>query len=83
MELSMIAEFIELFKKFDGLQEKIFEKNAVLGLLTLKALIKLLEGLLHKLKQKEATLLKEQEEEKLQNGNKLSKWVSIFNKINL
>lgn len=82
MDLSMIAEFLELFKKFDGLQEKLFEKNAVVGLITLKALIKLVEGLLNKLKQKEEAILKEQSESNAL-GNKFNKWKNILNKINL
>jgi hypothetical protein len=83
MDLSMIAEFLELFKKFDGLQEKLFEKNAVVGLITLKALIKLVESLLNKLKQKEAIILKEQSESSNALGNKFNKWKNILNKINL
>ena len=83
MDLSIITEFLELFKKFDGLQEKLFEKNLVLGMLTLKALIKLLEGLLQKLKAKEETMLKEQEENSSKAGKKLNQLASILNKINL
>lgn len=83
MDLSIITEFIELFKKFDGLQEKLFEKNLVLGMLTLKAIIKLLEGLLQKLKAKEEILLKEQEDNSSKAGKKINQLASILNKINL
>ena len=83
MDLSIIKEFLELFKKFDGLQDKIFETNAVWGVLTLKGLIKVMEGLLNKLKQKEEFLLKQQEEDNSSTGIKLNKWKKIINKINL
>lgn len=83
MDLSMIAEFLELFKKFDGLQEKLFEKNAIVGLITLKALIKVVEGLLYKLKQKEQQLMKDDEENKNSADGKINKWKNLLNKINL
>jgi len=79
----MIAEFLELFKKFDGLQEKLFEKNAIVGLITLKALIKVVEGLLYKLKQKEQQLMKDDEENKNSADGKINKWKNLLNKINL
>ena len=83
MDLSMIAEFLELFKKFDGLQEKLFDKNAIVGLITLKALIKVVEGLLHKLKLKEQQLMKDDEENKNSADGKINKWKNLLNKINL
>lgn len=83
MELPLISEFLELLQKVDGFQEKLFEKNKVLGLLSLKAILKILEGLMKKLKEKHDKIV-EEDMENLIPGIKLSKIKDLFsNKIKL
>ena len=83
MELPLISEFLELLQKIDGFQEKLFEKNKVLGLLSLKAILKILEGLTKKLKEKHDKIV-EEDMENLIPGIKLSKIKDLFsNKIKL
>jgi hypothetical protein len=83
MELPLISEFLELLQKVDGFQEKLFEKNKVLGLLSLKAILKILEGLTKKLKEKHDKIV-EEDMENLIPGIKLSKIKDLFsNKIKL
>ena len=83
MELPLISEFLELLQKLDGFQEKLFEKNKVLGLLSLKAILKILEGLMKKLKEKHDKIV-EEDMENLIPGIKLSKIKDLFsNKIKL
>ena len=83
MEIPLISEFLELLQKLDGFQEKIFEKNKVLGLLSLKAILKILEGLTKKLKEKHDKIV-EEDMENLIPGIKLSKIKDLFsNKIKL
>jgi len=75
----MISEFLEILQKIDVFQTKIFEKNKVVGFLSLKAIIKLLEGLLVKLKEKHDKI----ESEDIENiipGIKLSKLKELFSK---
>jgi len=75
----MISEFLEILQKIDAFQTKIFEKNKVVGFLSLKAIIKLLEGLLVKLKEKHDKI----ESEDIENiipGIKLSKLKELFSK---
>ena len=77
MEIPMISEFLEILQKIDVFQTKIFEKNKVVGFLSLKAIIKLLEGLLVKLKEKHDKI----ESEDIENiipGIKLSKIKELF-----
>jgi len=79
MEIPMVSEFLELLQKIDGFQTKIFEKNKIVGFLSLKAIIKLLEGLLVKLKEKHDKI----ESEDIENiipGIKLSKIKELFRK---
>jgi hypothetical protein len=79
MEIPMISEFLEILQKIDVFQTKIFEKNKVVGFLSLKAIIKLLEGLLVKLKEKHDKI----ESEDIENiipGIKLSKLKELFSK---
>jgi hypothetical protein len=79
MEIPMISEFLEILQKIDVFQTKIFEKNKVVGFLSLKAIIKLLEGLLVKLKEKHDKI----ESEDIENiipGIKLSKLKELFGK---
>ena len=79
MEIPMISEFLEILQKIDVFQTKIFEKNKVVGFLSLKAIIKLLEGLLVKLKEKHDKI----ESEDIENiipGIKLSKLKELFRK---
>jgi hypothetical protein len=79
MEIPMVSEFLELLQKIDGFQTKIFEKNKIVGFLSLKAIIKLLEGLLVKLKEKHDKI----ESDDIENiipGIKLSKINEIFRK---
>ena len=83
MEIPLLSEFLELLQKLDGFQEKIFEKNKVLGLLSLKAILKILEGLTKKLKEKHDKIV-EEDMENLIPGIKLSKIKDLFsNKIKL
>ena len=83
MEIPLISEFLELLQKIDGFQEKLFEKNKVLGLLSLKAILKILEGLTKKLKEKHDKIV-EEDMENLIPGIKLSKIKDLFsNKIKL
>ena len=83
MELPLLSEFLELLQKLDGFQEKLFEKNKVLGLLSLKAILKILEGLTKKLKEKHDKIV-EEDMENLIPGIKLSKIKDLFsNKIKL
>lgn len=79
MEIPMISEFLEILQKIDVFQTKIFEKNKVVGFLSLKAIIKLLEGLLVKLREKHDKI----ESEDIENiipGIKLSKLKELFRK---
>ena len=79
MEIPMISEFLEILQKIDVFQTKIFEKNKVVGFLSLKAIIKLLEGLLVKLREKHDKI----ESEDIENiipGIKLSKLKELFSK---
>ena len=79
MEIPMISEFLEILQKIDGFQTKIFEKNKIVGFLSLKAIIKLLEGLLVKLKEKHDKIASE-DIENIIPGIKLSKLKELFNK---
>ena len=83
MDLPFISEFIELLQKLDGFQEKLFEKNKVLGLLSLKAILKILEGLTKKLKEKHDRIV-EEDMENIIPGINLSKIKDLFsNKVKL
>jgi len=75
----MISEFLEILQKIDGFQTKIFEKNKIIGFLSLKAIIKLLEGLLVKLKEKHDKIASD-DIENIIPGIKLSKLKELFNK---
>jgi hypothetical protein len=79
MEIPMISEFLEILQKIDGFQTKIFEKNKIVGFLSLKAIIKLLEGLLVKLKEKHDKIASD-DIENIIPGIKLSKLKELFNK---
>ncbi|MEO2085233.1 MAG: hypothetical protein ABGW65_06880 [Marinoscillum sp.] len=79
MEIPMISEFLEILQKIDGFQTKIFEKNKIIGFLSLKAIIKLLEGLLVKLKEKHDKIASD-DIENIIPGIKLSKLKELFNK---
>ena len=79
MEIPMISEFLEILQKIDGFQTKIFEKNKIVGFLSLKAIIKLLEGLLVKLKEKHDKIAND-DIENIIPGIKLSKLKELFNK---
>jgi hypothetical protein len=79
MEIPMISEFLEILQKIDGFQTKIFEKNKIIGFLSLKAIIKLLEGLLVKLKEKHDKIAND-DIENIIPGIKLSKLKELFNK---
>ena len=83
MDLPFISEFIELLQKLDGFQEKLFEKNKALGLLSLKAILKILEGLTKKLKEKHDRIVKE-DMKNIIPGINLSKIKDFFsNKVKL
>ena len=79
MEIPMISEFLEILQKIDGFQTKIFEKNKIVGFLSLKAIIKLLEGLLVKLKEKHDKIASD-DIENIIPGIKLSKLKELFKK---
>jgi hypothetical protein len=53
MEIPLLSEFLEIIQKLEVFQSKIFEKNKLVSLLSLKAIIKVLEKFLETLKKKE------------------------------
>ena len=69
MEIPLFSEFLELIQKIDFFQNKVFEKNKFIGILSLKAIIKVLEKLLNRLKEKESEMLGENLEELIKGVN--------------
>ena len=69
MEIPLLSEFLELIQKIDFFQNKVFEKNKFIGVLSLKAMIKVLEKLLNRLKEKESEMLGENLEELIKGIN--------------
>ena len=69
MEIPLLSEFLELIQKIDFFQNKAFEKNKFIGVISLKAMIKVLEKLLTRLKEKESELLGENLEELIKGVN--------------
>lgn len=73
MEIPLLSEFLEIIQKLEGFQSKIFDKNKLVSLISLKAIIKVLEKFLETLKKKE---------EEIQ-GKKLEKIISGINLDNI
>lgn len=81
MEKEIINDIFTIVKKVNEIQDKLLDKNNLVGLISLKIIIKYLESLLEKLKQKDlehSSITFNNIEELLNKYKKLKKFRGIF-----